>query len=247
MKVLSKSENKIQFVADGITSSIANSIRRAAMFQVPTLAIEHVYFSENNSCMYDEQIAIRLGLVAIKCDTSKYNIPSECKCKGEGCNKCQVKLSLNVKGPRMVLASDLKVEGAEILYPETPIVWLEESQKIELTAGAVLGLGEEHAKWNTGIVFYQHYPKIKIEDKAKAKEGAKHCPRGVFDGAEISKIENCNLCKACEDYSNGAIEIKEVEDKFIFTVESFGQLDPKDIFTKAIEIVQAELDGIKLK
>ena len=68
IKILSKSNEKVTFIIDKITSELANSLRRAAVFKVPTLAIEDVYFTENNSAMYDEQIALRLGLIALKAD-----------------------------------------------------------------------------------------------------------------------------------------------------------------------------------
>lgn len=158
IKTLEKKDNKLVFELTDISPALLNSLRRAAIYKVPVLAIEDVYFTENNSVLYDEQIAIRLGLLPLKTDVDKMKLPSECLCKGKGCKKCVVKIELKEKGPKMVLAKDLKITDAEVIYPETPIVWLEETHEIDLKAGAVLGVGEDHAKWNTGWMFYSQEP-----------------------------------------------------------------------------------------
>lgn len=202
IKLIESKENELTFELAGASAEMINSIRRAAVYKVPTLAIEDVFFTKNNSAMYDEQIASRLGLIPLRANLSKLNLPSECGCKGKGCDKCQVKVSLAEKGPKMVLAKDLKVEGAEALYPETPIVWLEDAHEIELTAAAVLGTGTEHAKWNTGWMFYKN-------------------------------VENASG--------------EPVEDKFIVTIESWGQIAPKEILKQAAELVKADLGELKLE
>jgi len=49
--------------------------------------------------------------------------------------------------------------------------------------------------------------------------------------------ESCDACsKVCD------IEIKGKEDEFIFYVESFGQLDCKEILVKAVEMFEKKLD-----
>jgi len=154
IKVIKKEENKLVFELSDANASLVNSLRRAAVYKVPVLAIEDVYFTENSSVLYDEQIAVRLGLLPLKANVNKMKLPAECTCKGKGCKKCQIKVELKEKGPKMVYAKDLKITGAEVIYPETPIVWLEETHELDLKAAAVLGTGEEHAKWNTGWMYY---------------------------------------------------------------------------------------------
>ena len=193
VKTLNKKDNKLIFEVSDASPELLNSLRRAAVYSVPVLAIEDIYFTENNSVLYDEQVAIRLGLIPLKTDVSKMKLPAECTCKGKGCKKCIVKVELKEKGPKMVLAKDLKLTGAENIYPEMPIVWLEENHEVDLKAGAVLGRGAEHAKWNTGWMFYS-----------------------------------------------------QEDNTFKVTLESWGQLDPKYILTKAAEIVKKELGELKL-
>jgi DNA-directed RNA polymerase subunit L len=69
----------------------------------------------------------------------------------------------------------------------------------------------------------------------------------VFNGIEVENVEDCNMCGACSDYSEEAIQVSEVADKFILTIESWGQLTPKEILAKAVESVSKDLDEVKLK
>lgn len=246
LKQLEKSENKIKFILEGVTPAFANSLRRAAMFNMPTLAIEDIYFTKNNSALYDEQIASRLGLTPIK-TKQNLNICEECSCKGEGCKKCEIKLKLKIAGPCMVYAKNLEGKNAEPVYLNIPIALLLKDQEIDLTAVAILGRGRDHAKWSPCLVFYRQYPSVKIKRAVEAKQGMEYCPRGVFKESKVANLEACNLCKACEDHSNGAISVSGAEDKFIFTVESWGQIEPKKLLEQAIEIVKKDVAKLKLK
>ena len=244
IKKLSQDENKVSFVLKKIDSVIANTIRRMVMEEVPVLAIEDVTFYKNNSALYDEMIAHRLGLVPLKTDLKSYNLKEECKCKDKGCAMCQVKFKLDVKEKEMVYASDLKFNDPKVkaVYGKMPIVKLLKKQELTLDGIAVLGKGKEHSKWNPGLVYYRQYPEIDI--KKGNEEAIKVCPKNVFefknDKLSVKNLENCDLCDACSKVCD--IEIKGKEDEFIFYVESFGQLDCKEILVKAVEMFEKKLD-----
>ncbi|KAI9788967.1 MAG: DNA-directed RNA polymerases I and III subunit RPAC1 [Peltula sp. TS41687] len=57
----------------GIDASMANAFRRILIAEIPTLAIEHVYVSNNTSIIHDEVLAQRLGLVPLKGDKNGLN------------------------------------------------------------------------------------------------------------------------------------------------------------------------------
>src|SRR3989339_1589626 len=95
-------ENKLSFILSDAYPEIANALRRALISEVPVMAISRVDFVGNNSALYNEMVALRLGLLPLKSNVSTYVMPSECSCKGKGCAKCSVKLTLEVKGPGMV-------------------------------------------------------------------------------------------------------------------------------------------------
>lgn len=253
VKVLKQEGEEVVFIADKTNASFMNELRRAAGFEVPVLAIEDVYFVKNSSALYDEMLAHRLGLIPLKTNLRDYELPEDCSCKGKLCAKCSAKIILKAKGPCTVYAEDMKIKDPSVkaIYPKIPIVKLLEKQEIELEAVAILGRGTEHVKWSAGHAFYQHYPEIEISQKeVDAKFIAEHCPRKVFEvkgeKLHVANLENCNLCKSCEDRSNGAVKVISVPDKFIFTMESWGQMSPVKILEEAASIIRKKLKSAKL-
>ena len=61
-------ENNARFQLAGCTTPFANSIRRAMIGEVPTLAIETVKIYDNTSALFDEMLTHRLGLIPIRSD-----------------------------------------------------------------------------------------------------------------------------------------------------------------------------------
>jgi len=250
LEITEKKKDKLQFVVEGISVYLANAIRRTILNEVPTMAIEDVEFRKNNSLLYDEIIAHRLGLIPLKTDLKTYNYAEECTCKAEGCAKCQTVGSLKVKGPRMVLASDLKFKDPAIkpAFPDMPIVLLLKNQELELEATAVLGKGKVHSKWIPAHIYYKYKPVIEVGKVANPEEVAKNCPANVFEvkaGKLIVKNPDaCHLCGACIDVSEGNVKLNEKNTDFIFYVESFGQLDTNVIINQALDIIESQLDEL---
>lgn len=56
----------------GIAPAIANAYRRIILAEVPTMAIEHVFITNNTSVIQDEMLAHRLGLIPLKADPTKF-------------------------------------------------------------------------------------------------------------------------------------------------------------------------------
>lgn len=57
----------------GVSPAISNSIRRIAISEIPTIAIESVFVINNTSIIPDEVLAHRLGLVPIHADARKFD------------------------------------------------------------------------------------------------------------------------------------------------------------------------------
>ncbi len=249
IKKLSKDEDKIVFILSKSDPIFANTIRRLMIEEVPTLAIEEVTFVDNSSALYDEIIANRLGLVVLKTDLKTYTVPEECTCKGKGCAKCQVKFKLKKEGPDMVYASDLKFGDKEIkpIYPKTPIVELSKKQSLELEGTAVLGKGKVNSKWSPGLVYYRYFPEINVNNKCNAcNKCVEQCPEKILKlSGKTVKVEDlmkCTLCLACvESCKEKAIEVKGRDDEFIFYLEAWGQLKPKDMILEAVDIFDKKL------
>jgi DNA-directed RNA polymerase subunit D len=251
VKLLNKTKDKIVFTLSGAEINYANVLRRIMLTEVPTMAIEDVEIKQNSSVLYDEMIAHRLGLVPLKTDLKSYNMPSECKCKGAGCAQCTLKLTLKVSGPKMAYASDLKSKDPAIkpIYPKMPIVKLLEGQELQLTATAVLGRGKDHMKFSPGLIHYKLKPNIKINKQPENPEKvAESCPVQGLLLVKNGKLEfnpkkedDCILCNACVEESDKAVEIK-TSDEYIFYIESWGQLSPKEIAVEAIDVYDEQLN-----
>ncbi len=248
-----KKSGRISFLVTGSTPSFMNALRRNMTDSVPVMAIEDVEFKKNNSVLYDEIIAHRLGLLPLTTDLKSYTLQNSCKCKGEGCARCTVKMTMVSKGAGYFYASEIKSKDPKVkpVFPKTPIVKLLKGQEVEIEATARLGTGREHAKWSPCLAYYKYQPVIEV-DAAKcsnAEEVAASCPVNVFEiksgklAVKKEKVMDCHLCGACaEKAANNSVRLNETENNFIFFVESWGQLDAKEIITSAADIFEAQLD-----
>ncbi|NPA86264.1 MAG: DNA-directed RNA polymerase subunit D [bacterium] len=165
------------FELHGADVYLANALRRIMLAEVPKLAIEWVVVHKNESVMYDEFLAHRLGLVPIKTDLEKFKFLHEYglapedfeqllekqeiekegqKITLEDIKDAYAKFRLEAKGPCTVYAKDLVPEtpGVEVAVKELPIVKLGEGETLELEAYAVLGQGKQHVKWSPVTVCY---------------------------------------------------------------------------------------------
>lgn len=240
IKILSKDENSLRFLLDGENPAFANALRRTMLTELPTLSIEDVAFFENSSALYEEVIAHRLGMVPIKTDLKTFNLPDKCGCKGKGCPKCQVSFTLVKKGPCTVYSGDLKPTDPKTVVSDDkiPITKLLEGRKIKLEATARLGRGKDHAKWQPGVISYQYYPHIKVIKQSAIKTAKEVCPHEVFDDKGVKNLENCDLCNSCVDNcGEDAIEVTGLDNKFIFYVESNGDLKPEKIVAEGAKLL----------
>lgn len=241
-------KNRASFVLKGANAAFANAIRRTVLESVPTMAIEDVEFRKNSSVLYDEMIAHRMGLVPLTTDLKGYSLPSECKCKGEGCASCSVKLVLKAEGPAVVYASDLKSKDPKVkpVFPGIIIVKLLKNQKLELEATAVLGKGSEHSKWAPGHIYYRKKPVFKAGNVKNPDDVVNACPPGVFEVRHGKLVANdrlllkYDLAGVVEEVSNGDASIEETDD-FVFFLESFGQLSCGEILEVAAESLETQL------
>ena len=246
-----KDNTTASLILKGTSYVYLNLFRRIIADFVPTMAIETVELKKNSSLLYDEIIAHRLGLLVLKTKLKGYNETNKCPCKGEGCSRCQLKLTLKAKGPCTVYASDIKSKDPKVkpVHPKTPVVRLLSDQEIDLIATAQLGCGYEHSKWSPGLVYYRHKPLINVKDVKKAEELVKSCPANIYElknnKLSINKdnLLECHLCNACIDLiKEEGLSVKESESDFIFNIESWGSLNTKEIILKSVEVINEQLD-----
>lgn len=252
MKVqLITKEPNLVFVIEGINTNLANTLRRTAE-EVPILAIDTVEFVRNDSALYDEVLAHRLGLLPLKMDKT-FTPVEECTCKGKGCAKCTASLSLKAIGPCTVYAKDLKGKIKPV-YGNMPIVVLQKDQELELIAQARLGKGKNHAKFSPSLIYYKQHPTLDFKECDLCGACVDACPKKILNLDEqkkkvvVSDILKCDLCEACAEACKAkgkdAIKISASEENFIFTIESWGQLSPREIFIETTKALSKNLQRL---
>ena len=250
LDIINKSKDglKTTFRLREVNASFANALRRTMISKVPTMAVEEVSFTQNSSALYDEVVALRLGLIPLTSDPS-FLSEEECKCKGKGCAKCTVTLNLDKTGPCTVYAKDLVSSDPRVVpaFPDMPIVILLEGQEIRIEAYAVKGVGTKHTKWSPCWVSYQYFPNVRVlKDCNACGDCVKVCPKNILekkdDKIAVRDSINCHLCNACVDAcTKNAIKAEGSENDFLFTVESFGQLPISVIIEEACRYLSDEL------
>ena len=238
MKIMNKKDNQIIFQAE-IGESLANTIRKY-LNQIPIIAVDEVEISKNDSPLYDETIAHRIGLIPLK--------------MGKATNKKTIaNLELSSKKEGIVYSEELK-GSVTVAYDKIPITSLKKGQELKLSATIKTKEGAKHAKFSPGLMFYRNIVDIKI-DKDCPKEVVDTCPKKILklENGKITTAENhleCDMCEACIDAceKQGKDSIKLIPTKrLMITLESFGQLDVKDIFKKSIDAVKRDLKEVSKK
>jgi DNA-directed RNA polymerase subunit D len=230
MESIEIANEKIVFTTD-VNVSLANAIRRS-VGEIDVLAIDECDIYKNDSALYDEVIAHRLGLVSLKNQKMKKDQTVEFKFKAKGKDDGE-----------MVLAG---IMGGEIVYPETPIVLLAKDQELEIVARARVGKGIDHAKFMPGLVYYKHLPKIKVSSEGEKQTELVALYPEVFEMyGEKVKVKDAWRCeldsKDMESYPGVDIEF---DDKLVFVIESWGQMDAKKIFVEACKSLKDNLNEV---
>ena len=264
--MLEKTPYTLRLYIKGMPLHIVNSIRRAILSEVPTMAVDYVVVTENSSVFYDEYVAHRLGLIPLKSDEalSKYKPPEECAeagDKGVFSQDCFAMLKLEAEGRPdgviTVYSRDLQSSDPDVVpvYGGIPIVRLASNQKIRLEAYARLGRGKEHAKWSpVSVASHKYVPVIRVDsEKCKGAECSKcvnACPKNILeyrDGSVIvkeDKLLDCTLCRLCENVCpTGAIRVSWRENEYVLNLELTGALSARNILIEATNILSRKLDA----
>jgi len=229
MEIIEKTKEKIVFV-EAFDISLANAIRRS-VGEIPTLAIDEADIYKNDSVLYDEVIAHRLGLVPLKNQKLKKDQTVEMKLKAK-----------SKGGVVEVLSGQL---GEEVVYPDMPIVVLSEGQELELVARARQGFGKDHSKFSPGMIYYKHLPKIKIsKDGEKQSELAEIYPK-VFEYDGRLKVKDVIFCDLDVDDAEKYLGVEiSFGDELIIFIESWGQIDAKDVFIESCKALKDNLSEV---
>jgi len=249
VELLELEGDRIRFLLSGATMAFANGIRRVCMAEVPCLAIDEIALYDNTSVLFDEQIALRIGLVPLKAENlDTFARPEDCECGGQGCPGCRVDFILSVEGPGMVYSRDIHFTdpGVTAAFDNIPLVVLGEGEKLVIEGFATKRIGSDHAKWNSGTLCgYKSLPSIEISGACNGcGKCVKECPRQALiqdEGgrAKATNTLNCSLCKLCiEVCEAGAVKIIPILNSFVMTVESSGEMPAKELVASASQEIR---------
>lgn len=265
LEVLQRDEYNVALRFHGAKHHVLNAIRRAVIEDVPTMAIDVVYFMENNSVLHDEALAHRLAMVPFTSGEAleRYRPPEECaeKPEEEGCSvRAYLDVSNEEDGELVVYSGDIKTDDPSVrpVYPNIPIVVLAKGQKVVLEALVRLGRGKEHIKWSpVSVSTLTRQPTISFDLTRLGDEVAKECVSCIsyYDATvarlvserrrgelELNPLRPTGLIRYCaEKVCGGAIRVLYVEDKCILRFESTGSLAPERILAAAINEVRRKV------
>lgn len=260
LDILSLDERRIKVLIQGFPVAYVNALRRLALSDVPTMAVDYVYFYDNNTGIHDEIIAHRLGLTVLKSDValSKYKSPEECRGAPEGERDCYVEIEIEEHleptelSGKYVTAEAMKISDPDVkpAYPGTVLFYIAPGQSVHLVAFARLGRGKEHAKWSPATVAASKYVPVIYYDGSKASEDCLKCVEaypevrkalesGGKGSLELIDFRNTSGLRYCaESVCNGALYIEYDNTKLILDIESSGALKPERIIFEATKCLE---------
>jgi DNA-directed RNA polymerase subunit D len=223
MQTIKSTPEKI-VIKEVVSESLANAIRRF-IGEIPILAINEVEIFKNDSALYDETLAHRMGLVPLKMD-------KHFEKKG----KANLKLLSRKEG--YIYSGEMKGE-ADVVYDKIPLLYLNKNQEVEVACYASLGKGKEHAKFSPGFMTYRHVAKFSASKESE--DNIKDLP------LELADVESVYLSDHFGEVvrKDGKEMRVEPSDEIIITVESFGQLPPKEIILRSIEELKKSLNEVE--
>jgi DNA-directed RNA polymerase subunit D len=229
MEYIGKTKNKYAF-STKINETLANALRRSVN-RVPVIAVDELKISKNDSSLYDETVAHRIGLIPLKMEKSYKDGDAH-------------KLKLKVKKSGMVYSGDIKGD-AEVVYDTMPILLLHEGQEVDIEMTTKLGIAEDHAKFSPGLIFYREMYEITLNKKF-AESIKRIFPNNKIKekGDKIIIVDDqitslADYCEALGEKSGEKTELKETGE-LVFVVESFGQLEAREILEKAIDALEKD-------
>jgi DNA-directed RNA polymerase subunit D len=263
IEVLEKDDINLRVIIRDADVALMNALRRIALAEVPSMAIDEVVMIENSAILQDEIISHRLGLTPLKTDLDTYNLPEDCTCQSEfGCSQCRVTLTLDAEskeGTRTVYSGELISENPDVMpvSDKIPIIKLAKGQKLKLEAYARLGKGKTHAKWQpVSVCAYKYFPKIEVTSKncEACQKCVDICPKKVFtikeNKVDIRDLLQCNLCMDCVEACPKEpknIKVEWEKNAFIMNIESTGVLPPERILQEATKILGNQLKEFEEK
>lgn len=238
IKIIESSKDELSFDVIGVDASIANTLRRLMLAEVPTMAIEQVYIQMNSSIIHDEVLAHRLGLVPINAHPDKFE---DFNGEANSDNTIVFELDVTCKRPEEidertsdapytmpVHTSQLKwipqgdqsdrfPNGIRPVHEDILLAKMRPGQSIKLEAHCQKGDGKNHAKFSpVATAAYRLLPKIVIKETEDVEHDVNKeiNPKSVFDTQEERVAPRdalplaCRMDRGCSPHPNWTNRVK---------------------------------------
>lgn len=258
-------QNELEVDIVGLKPFIVNAIRQTILNDVPTMAIEDVYFHKNSSTFNCDYICQRLALIPIKVDSTNFKFISKTNLDKRNSDNTIV-LNLNAKNTQeetiKVYSKSLCWEPVgekqkllpiiEPLFSNIPLLHLKPNEEISCKIHCIKDTGRNHIKFSPGFARYCFLSKIDFVEDNFSTELAlklqKSFPRGVIglkanlNNEMIPYVLNARLDRHTRSFKNEKIlsqniDVKYYRDHIIFTIESYGVVNPDTILIQALDIM----------
>ncbi|KAK9365325.1 DNA-directed RNA polymerase [Lipomyces kononenkoae] len=242
-------KDNVDFVLSNVDLSLANSLRRVMLAEIPTIAIDLVEIEINTSVLADEFIAHRLGLIPLNSSMiEKLRFTRECDCD-QYCDECSVTLTLDA---RCESDATMDVYTKDLLLSKPPqagtnlgqpiindpqgkgvlICKLRKHQELKLKCIAKKGIAKEHAKWSpTSAIAFEYDPWNKL----------RHTDYWFEVSAENEWPKSKNASWEDPPKENEPFDYNATPERFYIDVEAVGSLPPNEIITEGITALQEKL------
>lgn len=199
VRILEKTNEELVFDLVGLDAPLANAMRRVLLAEVPTIAIENVFFHDNTSIMHDEMIAHRLGLVPLLVDpapfetwekgmpvtarnTVKFRLKVECDHASSGPRDPEAPPEVLYDNSSVTtgMITHVPMEGQEHMlqgsiprpvHGDIVLAKMRPGQAIHVECDATKNVGREHAKWSpVATAAYRMLPEITLKREVEGSE-----------------------------------------------------------------------------
>lgn len=159
LETVEEDGNVLKLKLEDANDAVANALRRGIMTKVPTLAVQTLQVTKNDSGLFDETLANRVGQVP-------FTVPEKFD------EEDTLHVAAKKEGPARVTGDDLQTDNEEAEpVNDVLLVKLKEDQDIEFEAEAELGYGDEHAKHQGGTVGYEKTGEGEYEFRIESSSG----------------------------------------------------------------------------
>ena len=170
-----------------------------------------------------------------------YELPDDDADEEEHDPSTEVSLTLDVEADdeeRTVYSSDLESEdpAVEPADKNVPLITLKPGQAVVAECIARLGRGRDHAKHQGGVsVGYKHLHRLTEDGEERdAVRGVVETPDG-----ELVDVTDERGIGEYDEYG-----VKEVDDAFVFHVESDGSLEASELVLRATETLSQRVEEL---